>query len=170
MEEWKAIKDFERLYEVSNLGRVRSLEKNWEIANGGIRHKDETMLKPTNNGSGYLQVNLNSGGIRTTRVVHQLVWDHFGCKLRNGRALQVDHIDHDKTNNRIDNLQLLTPRENICKHHETKKSSSSFMGVSWHGQNKKWVSNIHKNGKDKYLGSFYCETQAALAYEKAALN
>jgi hypothetical protein len=147
MEEiWKDIEDHNE-YKISNFGRVKSfkLSKNGKI------------LKITN--EEYKKCSIDKKTFR----VHLLVWDHFGDKQRNGRILQVDHIDNDKSNNRIDNLQLLNNRENSSKRF-VKNKSSKFIGVS--KIRNKWVSRIRIKNKIIILGYFYDEEQASNVYQK----
>lgn len=108
MEEvWKPISGYEGLYEVSNLGRVRSLE----FRNGSGIHRRVTIMSPTDNGHGYKIVGLSLNNKRRNHYVHRLVADAF---IPNKDKLPViDHIDHDRSNNIVTNLQWLTQRENV---------------------------------------------------------
>jgi hypothetical protein len=80
-----------------------------------------------------------------------------------GHKLVVDHIDNDKSNNRRENLQIITSRENSSK--DKKGYTSKYVGVCWNTQINKWQSRIMINGKVKYLGSFDRETEASKTYE-----
>jgi len=72
MEKWKDIKDYEGLYQVSNLGNVKSLErKNWMHRNKCYRVFKEKRLTPQKNSMGYLHIGLNKEGKRKIRTVHQ---------------------------------------------------------------------------------------------------
>ncbi len=109
---WKPIEGFEELYAISNLARVKSFYAN------KIR-----ILKLNITKGGYLTVGLCKDGKNKTHYVHHLVWDHFGDCPRNGHKQLVDHRDEDKLNPRIDNLQLLTNRQNSIKYCRTQKYS-----------------------------------------------
>ncbi len=98
METWKPIKGYEGLYEVSDQGRVKSL----------INKPKEMYLKKHNRG--YRQVELTNGEERKTYLVHRLVAEAF---LPNPQKYpQVNHIDEDKQNNAVSNLEWCTAKQN----------------------------------------------------------
>ena len=99
MEIWRNIKNYEGLYQVSNLGRVRSLKYN-----------KVKLLKTNINSDGYYNVKLYKDGVTKSFRVHRLVWETFNGDIPEG--MQVNHINEIKTDNKIENLNLLTPREN----------------------------------------------------------
>jgi hypothetical protein len=133
---FKPVKGYEGLYSVSNLGRIRSEAKEWITGKGTKRKKGVTFLKEGYNTCKYLQIVLCKNGKRKTFRIAHLVWDHFGSEKRNGRKLQVDHINNIKEDNRICNLQLLTQRENSTKKNLRNKTSK-HIGVYWHKKDKK---------------------------------
>lgn len=115
MEEWKDISGFEGYYQVSNLGRVRSLPRIQTVPNryGGFheRKDDGRLLTPTDNGNGYKIVGLRMVNAKRRKFfVHRLVAEAFVPK-RSGMDF-VNHIDHDKTNNAASNLEWCTQEEN----------------------------------------------------------
>ena len=99
IELWKDVKDYEGLYQVSTLGRVRSLDK---YVNAKIRNVDKVLkrgkiLKPNYDKDGYLRVYLYKNGKGTNFLVHRLVVEAF---IPNPDNLPcVNHKDEDKTNN-----------------------------------------------------------------------
>ena len=112
-EQWKPVVitkggkvfDYTGLYEVSNEGRVRSLNYN--------RTNETKILKPEKNKCGYLRVGLSKQGKTQKFLVQRLVATMF---IPNPQNLpEVNHIDEDKTNNRVENLQWCT-REYNLKH------------------------------------------------------
>lgn len=118
MEEvWKPIKDFEGYYEVSNLGNVRSVDRIVEVQSknqfGSYTTKrlcKGTILRPSTNNFGYPYVLLCKDGKYTTLYVHRLVAQAF---LPNPDSLpEVNHIDEDKTNNRVTNLEWCSSKYN----------------------------------------------------------
>lgn len=106
---WKDIKGYEGIYQISSLGRVRSLYR--PVGDGTKRHWHGRVLQPTGNGNGYLIVGLRDNGVRKNHYVHRLVAEHFleGWK----KDLEVDHIDYNRHNNAAENLRMVTRQENI---------------------------------------------------------
>ena len=105
-EEWKtAVYDgiiYEGLYKVSNLGRILSLN----YRNTG----KPDLMTPIDNGTGYLKIQLWKNGKPKTCLVHRLVAQTFIPNPEN--KPEVNHIDEDKTNNRVDNIEWKSPKEN----------------------------------------------------------
>ncbi len=157
MEIWKEIKGFEGLYEVSNLGRVKSLKRKFT--------SKEKFLKPYVSTGGYLRVTLSKKGKVKNKKIHQLLAVAFLKHKPCGMKLVVDHINNVKTDNRLDNLQIVTHRYNVSK--STPKGSSEYTGVRYIKKNKNWRAQIVINGKFKHLGIFNDELEAAEAYQKA---
>lgn len=105
-EEWKSIEGYEGLYEISNLGRVRSHDR---VSNGKIRKG--RMLKQVITGGGYYHVCLSKNGVFKQCRVHRLVATAF---VPNPDAKEtVNHINEDKLDNRACNLEWLTLSENV---------------------------------------------------------
>jgi len=170
-EVFKDIRGYEGSYQISNFGRVKSLSRrSYAGRKNGRYFSKEIILKGNIEGCGYLQVMLYNNSKYKAFKMATLVWDHFGDKPRNGRKLQVDHIDEDKLNNKIDNLQLLTCRENTAKRSLQKIKSSKYTGVSWHKRDKIWGAQIYINGKANYIGSFNNEYNAHLAYQNEIIK
>ena len=121
MEEWKSIPGYEGLYEVSNLGRVKSLEISYTRKNGIMDHKPEIILSPKNNGTGYFMVCLYKNKTHKYYLIHRLVALTF---LPNPDNLPcVNHKDEDKTNNKVDNLEWCTQQYNLNYNGVLKKRS-----------------------------------------------
>ena len=99
---WKDIKDYEGFYQVSNLGNVRSVPRNGTV-------KYYKILKP-NNVKGYYQVTLQKKGKKKIYKVHRLVAKTFIKNTYNKR--EVNHIDGNKLNNAVTNLEWVTAKEN----------------------------------------------------------
>ena len=110
---WKEIPTYENLYEVSNLGRVRSLGKVVIKDNHGTTctaYYKPQILAQRYHPSGYLLVNLNKGLNETTYRVHRLVAESF---IKNpDNKPYINHINGIKDDNRVENLEWVTPSEN----------------------------------------------------------
>lgn len=105
-EVWKDIKGYEGLYQVSNLGRVKSLPKYYK--NNYL--SQEKILKPHKRKDGYLIVDLYKNRIRKPFRVHKLVMINF---IGESEKLDINHIDGNKENNNINNLEYCTRKENM---------------------------------------------------------
>jgi hypothetical protein len=162
---WKPVIGCEGIYEVSNHGRVKSLKRIVEMKNGIKRTVNERILKAGMDNHGYLILNLYNQGVYKTKKIHQLVAESFLNHIPCGLKLVVNHINFDKTDNRVQNLEIVTNREN--SNHKHLPSSSQYTGVCWAKQNKKWLARIFINGKNKHLGFFTDEYKAHLAYQSA---
>ena len=111
MEEWKEIKGFEGKYAVSNMGNVKRLEQYKRCGKyGGQTLINEQIVKPYKNFRGYYRVYLSVNGKNYPRFVHRLVAEAF---VPNGeKKPQVNHIDGNKENNNVANLEWVTNQEN----------------------------------------------------------
>ena len=162
MEEFKDIAGYEGMYQVSNLGRVKSLAR--KDSRG--HNLQEKIRKTPVSSCGYPSVKLCKDGKEILRTVHQLVAIAFLEHKPNGyKGLHVNHKNFNRQDNRLQNLEIVTARENTNQKHL--KSSSRFVGVYWNKTSSKWMASIKINGKKKYLGLFKCETAASVAYQKA---
>lgn len=158
MEIWKDVKGYEGIYQVSDLGRVRSLDR---IISDGRKLKGK-ILKNCNDTHGYLFVVLSKNGKIKTIRVHKLVAITFLNHEPCGLDLVVDHIDNNKLNNKVSNLQLITQRSNTSK---DKSGICKSTGVSINAYGK-FISHIYLDGKDYHLGTFKSEKEASDVYEE----
>ena len=160
MEEiFKDIIGHEGVYQVSNLGNVKSLN----YARSG---KEKLLKQSLNKFNGYLQVNLTVNKKAPTRTVHQLVAITFLNHIPFGMESVVDHIDGNRGNNKLSNLRVITHRGNVSR----RGGSSSYPGVSWHKKNKNWMAKILIKSDRLYLGAFKSEISAHRNYKKALEN
>lgn len=105
-EEWRDVVGYEGLYQVSSMGRVKSLERKDCLG----RTVKERILKSRTNRYGYMEVNLCADGKRKMLKVHRLVCQAFHDNPDN--KPEVNHVNEDKTDNRACNLEWSTRREN----------------------------------------------------------
>jgi len=110
--------------------------------------------------NGYRQIAIN----QTAYYEHRLIFLYHHGYL----PAELDHIDRNPANNCIENLREATHSQNQCNMLKHKNSSSRYKGVSWSKRDKRWVAYIMINGKNKNLGSFIDEIDAAVAYNCAA--
>lgn len=148
-EVWKPVVGYEGLYEVSNLGRVRSVDHTINVCRNGINYLCPVkgkILSPQRRQHGYLGVPLYGKGGHPTRgcktfALHRLVAEAF-LENPNGYA-EVNHIDEDKTNNRLDNLEWCDRVYN--SNYGTRNARLSAIGKN--GKNSKPVNQFTTDGK-----------------------
>lgn len=164
---WRPVPGWET-YHVSNMGRVKSLKRLVKILERRPYWKPERILKQTPTTDGYLSVKLYNKGEGTFFRVHQIVCMAFKNHKPNGHELVCNHKNFDPHDNRLENLEIITQRENANKKHLN--SSSKYVGVSWSNGAKKWEAYITINNKINHLGRFKDELDAREAYQQALKN
>lgn len=152
---FKEIPVFDSYY-ASDCGKIKSLKK---------AGKEKILSQWFHKKSGYYYVTLSGGGKRGNFSVHSLVAMAFLGHIPCGFESEVDHINEIKTDNRLENLQILTHRENISR--SKKNTTSKYRGVSWDKNTKKWYSKIRFEKRNVSLGFFDKEEDAHIAYENA---
>ena len=160
MEIWKPINGYEGIYEVSNTGRIKSLEREYSNSgsySGKIKRK-ESIIKQNINRLGYHVVTLSKNGVRKFHIVHRLVAFAF---LENPNSFkEVNHKDLNKSNNNVDNLEWCDRTYNINHFYHYSNKSSKYKGVSFSSERNKWVAYIDLNKKRFSLGRFDTEEEA----------
>jgi hypothetical protein len=156
MEEiWKDVPGYEGLYQVSNYGNILTLSDRWG---------KKRLLKPNkNNGNNYYAIDLHLNKKRKRFEIHKLVAMAFLDHKPNGHEMVVNHIDNDKSNNYLNNLELVSTRYNTSCH---KKD----VGVYWNKQKNKWLAHITINGLQIHLGYSIDKQDALNMYQKALAN
>lgn len=103
----------------------------------------------------------------TVYFLHRLAWwlSH-GCMPADG--IEIDHINGDRSDNRLANLRLATRAQNSCNQNPQTGGTSRFKGVSRHRAAGKWQAHIQVGRRSEYLGLFETEHEAASAYNAAA--
>ena len=151
IETWKDIPDFEGLYQVSNLGNVRSLRFNKIKLISKCRSSTNRYVVNT-----YYKKKKKQ--MKVSVLMAMAFLNHKPC----GHKLVVDHIDNNKLNDRLYNIQVITQRQNCSK---DKKGSSKYTGVTWDKRVNKWKAYIRIKQKLRYLGYYKKEKEAAQAYQ-----
>lgn len=149
MEEWRDVPGYEGRYKVSSLGRVISQSKGWSEKSYFIY-------------GGYKYQSLWLGGKEKKYKVSQLVAMAFLNHIPNGYNMVVDHINNDRLDDSLDNLQVVTARYNVSKDRGNK--TSNYTGVYFCKHKKKWRSDININKKSKFIGYFHTELEAHQSY------
>lgn len=116
----------------------------------------------TSSSNGYISVSI--GG--RSETLHTILASCFLGYVANNRQKCVDHVNNVKTDNRLENLQVISVRKNTSKDKNKSDTSSIYIGVYKDSPNR-WVARIRVDGKKVYLGSYKCEFAAHLAYQKA---
>jgi hypothetical protein len=163
MEIWKDIKDYKGIYQVSNLGNVRSLDRLVTFKDGRKRfYKGEIKPLILNKQRGYLYISFKLKGFTKTISVHTLVYKAF---KNYDKSLVIDHIDNNRLNNRLENLQQITMRENLTKDKKTPN-------YCYRKEMKKYMAYMWVNGKNNHIGYFKTEkeTKKAILEFKNKIN
>lgn len=111
---WKDIDGYEGYYQISNIGRVKSLSRPVFKKDGSFhRFKKENIKVPKNTKDGYLSITLSVNGNDRTFLIHRLVAEAFITKPETDEILEVNHIDMNRKNNMVGNLEWATHQDNI---------------------------------------------------------
>jgi hypothetical protein len=148
MEIWKDIKGYEGLYQVSNLGNVKS----------NLRKKG--LLNLVTDNKGYHQVNLSLNGVVKRHKIHRLVLSEFSNL---DSSMFVDHINGIRSDNRLENLRPCTLEQNMRFNNIKKKKTSKYVGVCLKPSGK-WCAQIQIAKKKIGLGYYKTEEEAHNAY------
>jgi hypothetical protein len=145
MEIWKQIKNYENLYEISTNGLVRN-------------YKTKLILNYKPRADGYIRIGLYKNNKQTNYYLARLVYKTF--KGIENNHFEINHIDKNKLNNNLNNLELISSRENSCHRSKLNSNKSSiYNGVS-RMKNNRWKSYIYFNSKQITLGIFKTELEA----------
>jgi hypothetical protein len=157
MEVWKDIEGYEGIYQISNLGRIKSLSRKLKNRYSFYFSKEKI-----------LNSNIGYGGYRFQKLgdkmfsVHRLVAEYFIEKPEDKNI--VNHKDFNTLNNNVSNLEWVSQRENTHHYEFSQKRSSKYIGVSFDKNRNKWTAKIKENGKTTNLGRFECELEAYNKY------
>jgi hypothetical protein len=195
MEEiWKEIKGYEGLYEISNLGRVKSLKRVVDRGRQGKRVEPERILKPSKNGKGYLCVKLCFMARESNQRIHSLVASHFpnikydhpafqiapelktnfDYQVITSQKFQVNHINGIKTDNRWDNLEWVTNSENQIHAYKLglnkKRLGKDNHATKLTAYEAALIKYGHPDLSQRQIAKIYGITQAAVSLIKKGVN
>jgi hypothetical protein len=131
----------------------------WKCSRNGGCVKGAVAGYSSSNGYRYIRLDGRS------YMAHRLAW--LLAKGCDPGAAQVDHVDGDRSNNRLSNLRLASNAENCKNRKPNKNNTSGRPGVYWHSQAGKWRARIRVNYKAISLGLYDSVEAAAIAREKA---
>ena len=141
---WKDITGYEGLYQVSNFGRIRSLDR---VSTSG-RHLKGKIMKPVANP--YMRIALCKDGNKISFIVHRLVAEAFIPNPNNYTC--INHKDEDKTNNNVDNLEWCTYKYNNIYSNIAQRSALTRAGKALTSQHRKNLSEaLKKSGKERSI-------------------
>jgi hypothetical protein len=161
MEIWKDIKGYEGVYQISNLGRIKSLPRKLKNRYSFFYSKEKI-----------LNSNVGYGGYRFQKLkdkmfsVHRLVAEYFVDKPEGKNT--VNHKDLNILNNNASNLEWISQRENSHHYTLTRKRTSRYIGVCFDKNRNKWKARIKINDKTINLGRFDSELEAYNKYSNYA--
>jgi NUMOD4 motif/HNH endonuclease len=164
VEIWKDIPNYEGLYQCSNFGNVKSVDR-FIKRNGFDVFLKGVKLKPNGDGR-YLHVILYKKNKSFTGRIHVLVSMTFLGHNSLKRNIVINHINGNKFDNNLFNLEIVSQRENVSKAKNKENTLSKYIGVTFDKHKNGWKSQIRINNKSIHLGLFKNEYDANLAYQK----
>lgn len=160
-EYWKCIKNYEGYYQISNLGRVKSLKRIIKHKTLGHKTINEKILKNVKDNNGYLIVSLHKYGKRKKVYVHKLVAEAFLKKSHKDQV--VDHIDNNPSNPNISNLQYVSQGINCLKDKKRKLNNYGVTKIKRRG-GVEYCARIQVQNKRVHLCSFSNKERAFKLY------
>jgi len=163
MEEWKDVSGYEDIYEVSDKGKIRSLDRFDRMGRFHMGHERIHFI----DNFGYPSISLWKDGKRKTKRIHRIEADSFLGES----SLHIDHIDGDKTNNNLSNLEYVTNRENTSRGHVLRRRKKKGLPVGVYQKREgRYFSTIRIGKQVLYLGTFDTISDARGAYLEAIPN
>ena len=159
-EEWRDVSGYEGIYQVSNMGHVRTFRRKDGLV--GYKISDEPrLLSLVSNGNGYIYVSLTKDTVRKNHYVHRLVAEAFIGDIPKGCV--INHLDYDKSNNASENLEIVSQRDNVLyssvNMRKPKKRTGDYYIVDRGGRYEVTV-------KLKYVGSYKTIEEARRARDE----
>lgn len=136
----------------------------FKYSDGKIYRHGESKEAGTDKGNGYRMVCVRGKKYLT----HRVIWEMINGNIPYG--LEIDHIDGNRSNNRIDNLRLVKRSNNNKNKSKQLNNTSGVTGVTWCKKHKKWIARYKLNGKQVQIGRFDNLDDARNAREKVAMK
>jgi len=127
-----------------------------------VSNKKENSIAGGLVNTGYRRVMIHN----KSYAVHRVIWEILKGPILDG--YQIDHINHNRADNRIENLRLATNKQNNQNKSVRKDSETKIKGVYWRQDTKKYRAKIKINGKENHLGYFDTSEEASIAYQEAS--
>lgn len=150
-ERWAKVPNIDGEYMISDLGNMVNVKSGKKVGHIGQ--------------DGYWHFTGRVNGKVKDFKLHQLVYNAFGGGEYDGREIVIDHINRNRSDNRIENLQLLKFRDNVNKDIEVGRSG--VLGVSWNTEKQRWLAQISLADRRYALGYRRTITEAKLLYDNA---
>ena len=163
-EEWKDIRDYEGLYQISNMGNVKSLGRWVNYKNKGKKWQEGKILKPLVDKEGYLKICLWKNGYIKHFRVHRLVAQAFIPNPKN--YPQVNHKDENPSNNFVKNLEYCDAKYNSNYGTRNKRIAEKMKGKKLSEETKRKLSEAHRGKKNHMYGKHLSEEHKRKISEK----
>lgn len=131
----------------------------WKVTIGGRGSKAGSEMVGRINGRGYQDIGVNGKRYLLHRVAWFLTHDEW--------PLHIDHIDHNRLNNKLCNLRSVSNADNMCNKGMSPRNKSGVTGVDWYKRDQKWRVQIAKDGKHVWIGCFESLLDAIAARKSA---
>ena len=131
----------------------------WKISRARNKIKPGDIAGSRMKKNGYLYISINNKLYRSHRLIFLM---HYGYMPE-----YIDHIDNNRTNNRIENLRHATASENQYNRRISRNNTSGIKGISWSNSSKRWKAQVMHEGVTTYLGSFTSLEKASEVLKKA---
>lgn len=166
--ERRTIPGWEGIYSADSDGNIHSNHRVIMRSDGRKRTIPYRVLKLQKHWKGYRMITLYHDGVVGSYLVHRLVAAAFGLIELNNIDEQIDHINHIKSDNRLENLRKATAAQNQAHGGASlyATNTSGFRGVHWCAN--RWKARISVKNKTQYIGRFKNIIDAAKAYDEAA--
>ncbi|OKP53671.1 hypothetical protein A8A12_01805 [Serratia marcescens] len=138
-----------------------STDRQCKIWNTKFSNKIAGSITEDRPGLSYVVIGINYKPYKA----HRIIWAIHNGEIE--RGFEIDHINHEGTDNRLENLSLVTSSENKKNRTKQRNNSSGNTGVHWNGKSKKWRAIIQVEGKVKHLGYFSALEDAIIARKAA---